>query len=85
MIQFYDMSTVITLFALYFVFGLFSLFPENLPKKQKIKLILLSPFTIALLYVINLVDYISLIHCLKNMHKIIHNTDKSSGWIHVER
>lgn len=85
MIQYYDMSTVITLFALYFVFGLFSLFPENLPKKQKIKLILLSPFTIALLYVINLVDYISLIHCLKNMHKIIHNTDKSSGWIHVER
>lgn len=85
MAQYYDMTTVITLFILYFLFGLFALFPEDLPKKQKFKLTILSPFTIALLYVINLVDYISLLRCLKNMPKIIHNTDKTSGWTHVER
>lgn len=84
-IQYYDFSTVITVFILYGMFVIFSLIPEKMPAKQQIMLGLLSPFTIVILYVINIVDYTSLVKCLKNMSKIINNTDHSSGWDHVER
>lgn len=80
-----DLTTFVTLFLLYFVFGVASVLPEKMPVKQQAYLILLSPFAFLMLYVINVVDYISLIHCLINIKTIVENTDQHAGWVHVDR
>ena len=83
--HYFDLTTFSTIIVLYFVFGIASILPEKMPMKQQAYLILLSPFAFLMLYVINLVDYISLIHCLINMKKIVKNTDRQAGWVHVDR
>ena len=84
-VHYFDLTTFTTLVLLYFTFGVASVLPEKMPVKQQAYLILLSPFAVLMLYVINVVDYISLIHCLINMKKIAKNTDQRAGWVHVDR
>lgn len=83
--HYFDLTTFITLILLYCVFGVASVLPEKMPIKQQLYLILLSPFAFLMLYVINLVDYVSLIHCLINMKQIAKNTNQHAGWVHVDR
>ncbi|WP_162256018.1 glycosyltransferase [Apilactobacillus ozensis] len=54
-------------------------------KKVKIIICLSMPFTYIFLQIINFVDYISLIRCIKNCKKILNKKDKTSSWSHVDR
>lgn len=83
--HFGDLSTIISILACYFIFAIASVIPENLKSKERWQLTALSPAAYGCLYVINIIDWISLIRCLARMKTIAQNTDKVSKWQHVDR
>ncbi|WP_180363137.1 hypothetical protein [Limosilactobacillus mucosae] len=59
--------------------------PEDLKFWERIRLMMAAPFAYLILYLINVVDWISLIRCLFNMKRIAGNEDKTAKWQHVDR
>ena len=81
-----DLTTFISIFILYTIFGLSTFLGENtVSVLEKVVLIILSPLAYVMLLFINIVDYISLIKCLIKGKEIIYNSNSESKWEHVDR
>lgn len=46
---------------------------------------LTSPLTLMLMYIINVVDLLSLLKCITKFKEIIFNTNQTSKWTHIAR
>lgn len=76
-------SSIIILFSIYLISSVFSSDANYI--KHKLLVIVTCPFAYLFLEVINIVDYISLLLCIKNFKEILFNINKQSSWNHVER
>lgn len=85
MIKYFDTSMLITVALLYGFYMFITIFNEKMPTKQKIALVFLAPFAFTFLFVINIVDYVSLWRCLVHMKEIKHRTNQRANWVHVDR
>lgn len=83
--HFADSSTVLSILILYFVFAIATFIPEDLKARERMQLTLIAPAAYFVLYVINVIDWISLIRCLFRFKKIIRNEDQTAKWQHVDR
>lgn len=84
-LHFADLTTVASILGLYYLFAMATFIPEDLKTGERIRLMLMAPFAYPFLYVINIVDWISLMRCLPKMRRIIKNEDKTTKWQHVDR
>lgn len=84
-VHYADSSTVLSILILYFVFAIATFIPEDLKGLERLQLILIAPATYFVLYVINVIDWISLMRCMFRLKKIIRNEDKTAKWQHVDR
>lgn len=80
-----DFATVISILGLYYIFAIATFITEDLKLKERIKLMLTAPFAYLVLYVINIIDWLSLVRCLIHMKRIITNADKTAKWLPVDR
>lgn len=80
-----DVSMLLTVSGVYFIFALTAFSTEQLRFKQRWKLIGLSPFAYFFLYVINIVDFLCLLRCLRNGKQILHRQQSQGSWQHVDR
>lgn len=83
--HFADFSTIFAIFGLYYLFAMATFIPEELKFWERIRLMMVAPLAYLILYVINIVDWISLMRCLFNMKRIANNEDKTAKWQHVDR
>ena len=83
--HFADFSTIFAIFGLYYLFAMATFIPEELKFWERIRLMMVAPLAYLILYVINIVDWISLMCCLFNMKRIANNEDKTAKWQHVDR
>ncbi|WP_347979926.1 glycosyltransferase [Limosilactobacillus allomucosae] len=82
---FADFSTIFAILGLYYLFAMATFIPEDLKFWERIRLMMAAPFAYLILYLINIVDWISLMRCLFNMKRIAGNEDKTAKWQHVDR
>ncbi len=81
-----DFSVVLGSLAIYLVISLMaSLSDEHLTRKETVLLALSSPATLPLLYIINVVDFYSLVKSIALSKEILLNENKISHWTHIER
>lgn len=80
-----DFSTILAIFGLYYIFAMATLIPEKLRWWERLKLMLMAPLTYLILYVINIIDWLSLIGCLFKMKQLVKNEDQRANWEHVDR
>ncbi|MEO5286137.1 glycosyltransferase [Limosilactobacillus sp. WILCCON 0053] len=83
--HFADFSTIFSILGLYYLFAMATFIPEDLKFWERIRLMVVAPLAYLILYVINIVDWISLMRCLFNMKRIANNEDKTAKWQHVDR
>lgn len=81
--SFYSFLSIIFLFSIYIYSSLLS--EKFQSRKDKIIVLFSSPFVYIFLQVINIVDYISLLLCIKNSKSILDKSNKNSKWNHVDR
>lgn len=84
-IAYLDPTTIISILVLYTVFALATFIPEDLSPFERLQLLLVAPLTYFILYVINVVDWICLIRCLRKWRAIVRNQDQTARWEHVQR
>ncbi len=83
--RFADASMLVTIGVTYFIFALATFSVEQLKSRERLKMLLISPFTYLLLYTINIVDFLCLLRCLKNFRQIIFGHHLQNSWQHVDR
>lgn len=87
MIIYSNPFTIIGLFGFYAVITLSCTIADNRTDLlHRIELLLIVPVSVCFLYIINLVDFISLLRCLKRMPNLVHPKAQTMvRWQHVER
>lgn len=83
--RYLDATTFTTSILVFLGYAVFSILNEKMPLKQRLRMLVFSPFAYFFLYVINLVDYISLIHCIKESKQIVNGTDTKANWVSPDR
>lgn len=84
-IAYLDPTTIISILIFYAVFALATFIPEDLSPLERVRLLLIAPLTYLVLYVINVVDWICLMRCLRQWKSIVQNRDQTTRWEHVQR
>lgn len=84
-VHFLDVSAMSTILIVYGAFAIATFIPEPMPMLKRIKLLLLSPFAFGFLYVINIVDWISLVRCIRHFKDFTSKKGTQANWVHVDR
>jgi poly-beta-1,6-N-acetyl-D-glucosamine synthase len=72
------------IFLAFFMFATLAT-EDDMSNKMKIKLLLLAPFTFLFMYVITIIEYLSLIRTWLNWNSLFGKTEEKGNWEHVER
>ncbi|WP_262315640.1 glycosyltransferase [Lacticaseibacillus parakribbianus] len=81
-----DLTTMSGTAIVYALVAFTAIFADaHLPRRERLQLLVTAPFTICLLYIVNVVDFVSLIKCLGKSREIVLNTNQTSAWEHIER
>lgn len=85
-ISYGDMTTFFNVVVTYFIISCVAqLSDKRNGLKESLKIFLFAPFTIFLLYIINIVDFISLMKSILKSKDILFNSNPTSKWNHIER
>lgn len=85
-VSYLDVKTLLGVVATFFLVAVIArLSDQQYSLKKSMKVVLIAPLTIFLLYIINFADYYSLIKSILKYKDILTNSNPSSKWNHIQR
>lgn len=86
LVSYLDVKTLLGVVATFFLVAVIArLSDQQYSLKKSIKVVIIAPLTIFLLYIINFADYYSLIKSVFKYKDILTNSNPSSKWNHIQR